>query len=51
MSSANWPGLPRDSDGNPYIYLPSASYTIEMTFATALTSSDWINGVAIGGDF
>jgi hypothetical protein len=51
MSSATWPGLPRDSDGNPYIYLPSSSYTLEMTFATALTSTDWVNGVAIGADF
>ena len=50
MSSANWPGLPRDSDGNPYIYLPSASYTLEMTYATAITSG-LINGVAVAVDF
>ena len=50
MSSANWPGLPRDSDGNPYIYLPSASYTLEMTYATAITSG-LINGVAVAADF
>ena len=51
MSAANWPGLPVDSDGNPYFYLPSASYTIEVTFATALTSTDWINAVVIAADF
>lgn len=51
LSATNWPGLPVDSDGNPYIYLPSTSYTIEMTFTTALTASTDVNGIAIGADF
>jgi hypothetical protein len=51
MSSANWPGLPLDSDGNPYFYLASASDTIQATFATALTTSDVVNIVAICADF
>jgi hypothetical protein len=51
ISSVNWPGLPRDSDGNPFIYLPTTSYTIEATFTTSLTASDWINVCAIGADF
>lgn len=51
MSSQNWPGLPRDSDGNPYIYLPANTWTVEVTFATALTSTDWLSAVAVAADF
>ena len=51
MSSANWPGLPLDSDGNPYFYLAGTGDTIQATFATSLTSSDFINIVAICADF
>lgn len=50
MTAANWPGLPVDSDGNPYIYLNSSD-TIKCTFATALTASDKINVVAVIADF
>ena len=42
MSPANWPGLPVDANGNPFIYLVSGD-TIQATFATALTSMDLIN--------
>src|SRR5437773_5627100 len=38
LSAANWPGLPVDSDGNPYVYLASASDKIDCRYATALTS-------------
>jgi hypothetical protein len=51
MSGANWTGLPVDSDGNPFIYLPSSSYTLVCTFATALTSTDVLNVQAVVGDF
>lgn len=51
MTSTNWPGLPLDSDGNPYLFLASASDTLQCTFATALTTSDKINLVAIAADF
>lgn len=48
MSQVNWPGLPIDAWGNPYLLLASGD-TLQCTFATALTSSDFINLVAIGG--
>lgn len=51
MSPSIWPGLPRDSDGNPFLYLPDATYTIEATFATALTAAKWINIVVVYADF
>lgn len=51
MSPINWPGLPVDSDGNPYFYLAGTGDTIQATFATALTTSDFINIVAICADF
>ena len=46
-----WPGLPVDSDGNPYIYLASASDTLQCTFATTITSSDFIDIGVIAADF
>lgn len=45
-----WPGLPIDSDGNPYLQLISGD-TLQVTFATALTSTDVINVVITCGDF
>ena len=50
MSFVNWPGLPLDSDGNPFLYLVSGD-TLKCTFATGLTSSDVINLVAVASDF
>lgn len=50
MSTTNWPGLPLDANGNPYIPLVSGD-TIQATFATALTASDFINIVASCADF
>jgi hypothetical protein len=50
MSSANWPGLPVDNNGNPFVILPSGA-TLQATFATALTTSDLINIVVTCGDF
>src|SRR5205823_3452436 len=51
MSPTNWPGLSLDSDGNPYVYLSSASDKIDCRFATALTSGTLLGLTAIGGDF
>lgn len=51
MSAANWPGLPIDSDGNPYIYLTGSTMTIEVTFATALTASTQLAVSITAGDF
>ena len=50
MTPAVWPGLPLDSDGNSFLFLASGD-TLQATFATALTSSDVINLVAICADF
>jgi hypothetical protein len=50
MSSTNWPGLPVDGNSNPFLYLKSGD-TLEATFATSLTSSDWINLTALCVDF
>jgi hypothetical protein len=48
---SSWPGLPTDSDGNPYIYLGTTVQTIEATYATALTVSTQISVVAVVADF
>lgn len=50
MSSTIWPGLPTDSDGNPYLQLVSGD-TIQATFATSITSSDVVNIVVSCADF
>jgi hypothetical protein len=50
MAPANWPGLPVDSNSNPYIVLASGD-TIQATFATALTASDVLNIVAFCVDY
>lgn len=50
MSSTVWPGIPLDSDGNPYFYMASGD-TLQCTFATAITSTDLINVVAEACDF
>jgi hypothetical protein len=50
LSAVNWPGLPLDSDGNPYIQLVSGDF-IQATFATALTASTQINLFGSCSDF
>lgn len=50
MSAGNWPGLPLDSDGNPFFYLQSGDL-LQCTFATALTASTLINMGAVVEDF
>jgi hypothetical protein len=50
LAPATWAGLPLDSDGNPYLQLMSGD-TIQATFATALTSTDFINIIASCADF
>lgn len=49
-TSTVWPGLPTDGSGNPFIMLASGD-TLQATFATALTSTDVINVVAICADY
>jgi hypothetical protein len=45
-----WPGLPLDSDGNPYLQL-MAGDLIQATFATALTAATRISIVVSCGDY
>jgi hypothetical protein len=55
MSASNVPGLAVDSDGNPFIFLPSSAYTLQAK--TPATSSAWAAGAVINlivpsvGDF
>lgn len=51
MSTTNWPGLPFDGNGNPYIFLSGAGDTVQCTFATALTAAKLLNVTAIVSDF
>ena len=50
LSPTNWPGLPIDGDGNPFIYLPSSTYLITCTYATAVTAAKVVNVAVIGAD-
>ena len=50
MSSTVWPGLPTDSDSNPYLQLVTGD-TLQATFATAITSTDVLNIVVSCADF
>jgi len=45
-----WPGLPLDSDGNPYIQLATGD-TLQATYATALTAATRINLIVSCGEF
>lgn len=50
MSNGAWPGLPTDSEGNPYLFLQSGD-TLQATFATALTAGKKVNLVVNCADF
>ena len=41
MSPANWPGLPVDENGNPFLKLVSGD-TLEVTYATSMGASGTI---------
>lgn len=51
MSTAIWPGLPIDSDGNPFLFLASTLDLVVGTFATAMGAGFQLNMQAVGGDF
>lgn len=51
MLAANWPGLPIDSDGNPFLFLTGSSQTLEATYATTPTTSDQLAITVISADF
>ena len=50
MSPANWPGLARDSDGNPFIYLKGTTDTLNFYLSSAVGSATIGVGV-VCGDF
>lgn len=50
MTPTIWPGLPTDSDGNPYFELQSGD-VLRAQFATALTASTVIYVAAMCWDF
>jgi len=50
FAPALWPGLPLDSDGNPYLQLAPGD-TLQATYATALTSATRINLMISCGEF
>lgn len=45
------PGLPLDSDGNPYIFLASASYALQVKSLTTVTTAKELDFNAIGADW
>jgi hypothetical protein len=45
------PGLPIDSDGNPYVFLASASYTLQIKALTTVTAAKTISVSAIAADW
>ena len=50
LSTTNWPGLPLDQNGNPYLMVP-ANATVQCTFATAITAADFIQAAGFGGSY
>lgn len=45
------PGLPLDSDGNPYVFLASASYTLQAKTLTTVTAAKEIDISALAADW
>jgi hypothetical protein len=50
LSPTVWPGLPLDSDGNPYLQLAPGD-TLQATYATALNAGNRINLIVSCGEF
>lgn len=51
LSAANAPGLPVDNDGQVYIYLTSASDTLQVKSLTTVTAAKEIDVNVFGADF
>jgi hypothetical protein len=51
MDLTKTPGLPLDGDGNPFVFLSSASDTLQIKALTTVTAAKEIDITAIGGDF
>ncbi len=50
LSVVNWPGLPVDANGNPFLRVPGSG-TISAQYATAQGTADTLCLQAIGGRF
>lgn len=50
MSNSSWPGLPRDSNGNPYIYIASGT-TLQISVVAAVTAAKTITSCIHAGDY
>lgn len=51
LRSGQVPGLPLDSDGNPFIFLADASDTLQVIAPVTITSAKIVSAVAMGADF
>lgn len=51
LSPTIWPGLPVDSDGNPFFFLQSTADIFQAQYGTTLTTGASINVFAVRGDF
>src|SRR5206468_4113607 len=51
FSTTAWPGLPIDSDGNPFLFLQSTLDLLVATYASTLTAAAVLNLQAVRGDF
>lgn len=51
LDPAKIPGLPVDSDGQPYIFLASASDTLQVKSLTTVTAAKELDFNAFGADF
>ena len=50
LSTTNFPGLPVDSDGNPYFYCESTD-TLKVGVLVTVTSGKFVNVTAVAADF
>jgi hypothetical protein len=51
LNLTDLPGLPVDSDGNPYLFLSDASSSLQIKSLTTVTTAKEIDVVASGADF
>lgn len=51
LNGTQLPGIPIDSDGNPYLFLASASDTVTVAALTTVSSGKLVTVTAIAGDF
>lgn len=51
LTPANMPGLPMDSDGNPYLYCNSGDLIRVGVLTTAVTANKYLSVVVVAADF